>query len=172
MPCFSSNLGFEQWNLDAGMPGLCNQWQRVRCDSHKQVTQLAFNNANLTGSLATELGGLLHLEHLFFNTNHHLGGSLPSEIGRLTKLQTLHIQQTRIGGELPSQLGSLTALEQLMLYDTDFYGDTPNEICDLVTTNGRLQDLVVSCHSALTCHCATHSKNTDGMQWFTDGTSY
>ena len=102
----------------------------------------------------------MHLEHLFFNTNYHLGRSLPSEIGRLKRLQTLHIQQTRIAGELPSQLGSLTALEQLMLYDTDLYGDIPNEVCAL-TTNGQLEDLVVSCHSALMCPCATHCKNVD-----------
>jgi hypothetical protein len=146
------------WDLDDGIHGICNSWNRVHCNMQEQVVQLIFNNANLTGTIATEIGGLIHLEHLLFNTNHHLEGSLPSEIASLTKLETLHLQQTRLGGEIPTQLGLLTALEQLMLYDTDFYGTVPDEVCALRVT-GHLTDLVVSCHSALQCSCASHCRN-------------
>ncbi|GKY96226.1 hypothetical protein MPSEU_000582500 [Mayamaea pseudoterrestris] len=156
------HLGFADWDLVDGVSGICKSWSRVHCNDHQQVTQLIFNNANLTGSIPTELAGLKHLEHLYFNTNHQLGGSLPSEIGSLTNLRTLHLQQTRLAGPIPTEMGKLTELEQLMIYDTDFYGTFPDEVCALRSI-GRLNDIVVSCHSALLCSCATHCKSQAEM---------
>jgi hypothetical protein len=154
------SLKVEEWDLTEGTFSICSNWKRIHCNAQQQVTHLILNNANLSGTIATEMGGLVHLESLSLISNPHLYGPLPTELGMLTALTSLQIQHTRISGELSSQLGRLMALEQLELYDTDLFGRVPGEICDL-KTKGHLKHLVKTCGSVLDCECCTQCRQVN-----------
>jgi len=92
---------------------------------------LTLNHDTVKGTVPLELTeGLAHLSRLFLYCNADLVGTLPSELGQLEFLEELLLYKTRLAGTIPNELGCLTMLNQLLL-DTNglMTGTMPNEIC-------------------------------------------
>jgi len=60
-------------------------------------------NKNLSGSIATEIGQLMFLEHLDL-TNNSIQGEIPAEIGQLTHLQILTLDGNKLSSPPPETL--------------------------------------------------------------------
>lgn len=130
-------------------------WARVQCSDEGQVSGLVLNHANLTGQLPSEMGGLVHLEHLHLFDNAQLVGRLPTEIGQLTKLTSLQVHKTLLGGQVPSEMGLLTHLQEVLLEDTLLTGRMPVEVCSLrLNDQAWLTTLRATC-TRLECSCCT-----------------
>jgi hypothetical protein len=133
-------------------------WARVQCSDEDQVTGLVLNHANLAGQLPSEMGGLVHLEHLHLFDNAQLVGRLPTEIGQLTKLTSLQVHKTLLGGQVPSEMGLLTHLQEVLLEDTLLTGRMPEEVCSLRRNEQAwLTTLRATC-SRLECSCCTECR--------------
>lgn len=110
-------------------------WSRINCkDNHPVViTHDGDTTGRLSGTLATEIGLLTHLERLDVFTND-LTGSLPTELGLLTKLTFLGYAQNAHSGTIPTEVGQLSALENFLLWQNQLTGSIPSEV-------GLLSDL-------------------------------
>lgn len=132
------------------------QWKRVDCQGGR-VTGLSLNNAELVGTLPTEIGLLVHLELLHLYDNKGIVGSLPTEVGQMTSLTSLRIQQTGILGTIPTELGKLRQLREGFFQNTSLTGTMPTQICDLP----HISTLGASCRGPMAkiqCSCCTFCK--------------
>ena len=127
------------------------RWKRIKCDAHGVVELGLSHDALLTGTLPTELGGLIDLQKLVLFSNQNLGGTIPSQIGMLSKMTSIQLHQSSISGEIPSEIASLKNLTELLLDGTELSGTMPADICAMTKT-GLLQPPHVSCYS-VACTC-------------------
>ncbi|CAK8996491.1 MDIS1-interacting receptor like kinase 2 (AtMIK2) (Probable LRR receptor-like serine/threonine-protein kinase At4g08850) [Durusdinium trenchii] len=100
-------------------------------------TRLVCPQAQLTGTIPTELGLFTNLEYIQIGANS-LQGGLPTEIGALNKLIRLAAFDNDLSGPLPTELGALTALTSLSLSDNGFEGNVPAEVANLASLNELL----------------------------------
>jgi hypothetical protein len=134
------------------------KWTRVQCDQDKKVQGLIFNNASLTGSLPTELGGLApSLRTLQLFSNPQLHGSLPTQLGLLTMLVDLEVHQTSVSGSVPTELGRLSHLDSLLVDHTHLSGSVPSQVCGLHVANLRAD--CVGDSPQLECACCSNCKH-------------
>ena len=70
----------------------------------------------LSGSLPSELGGLVHLRELRIEGNEALTGPIPAELGNLLNLEGLSLGGNELTGSIPATLGNLTGLRDLSLW--------------------------------------------------------
>ena len=129
------------------------QWKRIQCQGGT-VTGLVFNNAGLSGTLPTDVGGLVDLQHLHLFDNDGLVGHVPTELGRLLALTSLQLHQTELFGTIPTELGLLTNLQEVLLEETLLTGTMPTELCGL----SRLSTLRADCQgesARVHCSCCT-----------------
>ncbi len=94
------------------------------------VTSLVLANNQLSGTLPSELGDLVHLTEMFLEENQ-LTGSIPPELGNLTNLSDLGLYLNQLSGTIPPELGNLTNLNSLDLNSNDLNGAIPVELGDL-----------------------------------------
>lgn len=133
-------------------------WKRIGCND-KGISGLHFNNANLNGTIPSELAGLPHLENFWAYTSVSLVGSIPTELGRMTNLRQLELQQSSLTGTIPSEIGLLTNLESLLLDSTLLRGVMPDQVCAL--RSNKLELLHANCrgeHAMVHCSCCTSCK--------------
>ena len=137
------------------------EWPRIHsCDEWGHIQTLNFGTDSLSGSLPSELSGMLYLKNLKLYSNAQLTGSLPSELGLLPQLTSLQVHQTSISGPVPTELGSLSALEELFMHRTFMTGTMPAQVCAL--RNQALQRLTAPCRGGeeapLVCNhsCCSH----------------
>ena len=139
------------------------------------LNTLVFKYNSFEGSLPSELGLLVPRLLKLDLVSNHLTGTIPTELGGILGLQDvaaaadgyralehLSLSHNRFTGMIPSELGLLSQLTNLMLNDNP--GLTPqqampSEICDL-QRNGRLHKLTIDCHivncgEGCDCTCIT-----------------
>ena len=87
-------------------------WNGVSCNEGGNVTGLALENRNLTGSLPRELYFLYDLSILTLSLNA-ITGSLSSDIQLLSNLEVFDLSNIGFTGTLPSELIQRTQLEHL-----------------------------------------------------------
>lgn len=97
---------------------LCN-WFHVTCNNDNLVIRIDLGNANLSGSLVSELGTLNNLQYLELYSNN-LSGPIPKDLGNLTSLVSLDLYMNSFTGGIPETLDRLQKLRFL--------------IADLITT--------------------------------------
>ncbi|KAJ8761481.1 hypothetical protein K2173_001614 [Erythroxylum novogranatense] len=117
---------FSDWNPRDSNP--CS-WSGVHCVADK-VQILDLNSQSLEGTLAPELGKLIHLRSLILFKNH-FSGTIPKEIGELAKLELLDLRDNNLSGTVPVEIGKLTSLNCLLLCDNNIEGGIPPEIRNL-----------------------------------------
>lgn len=91
-------------------------WDEIICDENGNVMVLELSNADLKGTLPTELGLMLGLRNLALERNQ-LSGTITSHLCNLTKLRRLSLSHNHIEGSLPAAIGQLTHLSHLDLHD-------------------------------------------------------
>ncbi|KAJ7947097.1 putative Receptor protein kinase [Quillaja saponaria] len=111
------------WNPDDSDP--CT-WLGVHCVDGK-VQMLDLNGLYLEGTLAPELGKLVHLKSLVLCKNR-FHGTIPLEIGGLTKLELLDLRDNNLTGSIPAEIRRMLSLKQLFLYDNKFEGNISLEL--------------------------------------------
>ncbi len=114
------------WKTDAPL----HAWTGVWTDFEGNVTRLALNWNNLTGSIPPELGSLKSLLNLQLIANP-VTGSIPPELGNLGNLRSMSIELHELTGRIPPELGNLESLEELYLGETRLTGPIPPELANL-----------------------------------------
>ena len=104
------------------------------------LTTLAIFSPHLMGTIPPEIGNLINLRSLSLGgVSSRYGqqyacpcGNLPTEIGRLTQLNSLIINLSKLNGTLPSEIGNLTALTNLDLsWNDSMVGELPATVANL-----------------------------------------
>ena len=143
---FYEASGGTSWSRNDGwLDGLpCNatgnRWFGLICDG-SFVTQIVMYSNQLTGTLATELGGVARLTQLWLPTpdtwhrpsprdpaGNSLSGTLPTQMGRLTALTDLVLNGNSLSGTMPSNIGGWTRLRSLVLNNNTLSGVLPTQL--------------------------------------------
>ncbi|KAK4256313.1 hypothetical protein QN277_009195 [Acacia crassicarpa] len=98
------------------------------------VTNIQMTGVNLSGSIPSEFGFLIHLQRLDL-TRNYLNGSIPTSLARLP-LVSLHLSGNPISGSIPNEIGEITTLKELHLKDNLLEGTLPSSL-------GKLKQLRV-----------------------------
>ncbi|XP_055815277.1 leucine-rich repeat protein 1 [Solanum dulcamara] len=130
--------------LQSWDPTLINPctWLHVTCNSQNSVVRVELGNANLSGTLAPQLGMLSNLQYLQIQ-NNSISGAIPIELGNLTKLVSLGLQNNKLSGHIPSSLGNLKSLCWMRLDNNKLSGEIPISVLKLVLW-GNLELMNVS----------------------------
>ena len=96
-------------------------WYGVNCNLSGQIFRIDFEDNNLVGSIASELGSLVELTSLALEKGD-LKGTLPSTLGQLSKLETLDLDYNRLSGDIPPEIVGAQALEMIDLNDNKLSG--------------------------------------------------
>ena len=95
-----------------------------------RVYGIDLREAELSGSLPSELGNLTHLNFLLLNSNQ-LSSSIPPELAKLENLEYLWLSNNSLSGSIPPELGTLDNLESLWLGGNSLSGPIPPELGSL-----------------------------------------
>ncbi|KAJ6844302.1 inactive receptor-like serine/threonine-protein kinase [Iris pallida] len=115
-------------------------WFGVECsDVNGAVVALNLKDLCLKGTLAPELGKLIHMKFLVLH-NNSFSGTIPREIGELHKLEVLDMGHNNLSGPLPPNLGSILSLEFLVLRSNRFMGNIPPDLRELNALSELLVD--------------------------------
>ncbi len=129
---WTDSSGWKTEPLDTdgfAMPGTEGGWYGITVTAD-QVTSIALNANNLSGSIPGELFNLSNLQFLYFSTNH-LTGSIPAQIGSLSSLVGIDLGYNELTGIIPVELGSLSGLQAITLCSNQLTGSIPAEIGNL-----------------------------------------
>ncbi|KAJ3679632.1 hypothetical protein LUZ60_017643 [Juncus effusus] len=107
-------------------------WFHVTCDSNNFVIRVDLGNAQLSGTLVPQLGGLKNLQYLELYSNN-ISGSIPSELGNLTNLVSLDLYLNNFTGVIPDSLGNLLKLRFLRLNNNTISGSIPLSLTGITT---------------------------------------
>ena len=119
--------GEKSLNWSVGLP--ISEWEGVDVRSER-VFGIDLREAELSGSLPSELGNLSFLGYLWLRDNE-LSGPVPPELGNLVDLQSLSIGRNNLIGPIPTELGKLAKLDFLSLGRNSLSGPIPPELGDL-----------------------------------------
>ena len=96
-------------------------WYGVSCNLSGQIFRIDFEDNNLVGSIASELGSLVELTSLALEKGD-LEGIIPSTLGQLSKLETLDLDYNRLTGDIPPEIVNAQALRLIDLNDNKLSG--------------------------------------------------
>nr|XP_011466482.1 PREDICTED: probable LRR receptor-like serine/threonine-protein kinase At3g47570 [Fragaria vesca subsp. vesca] len=85
---------------------------------------LIMSNNSLTGSLPSEVGGLVHLAELDVSGNK-LSGEIPETLGSCLSLGRLHLEGNEFKGHIPQSMEKLRGLEELDISRNNLSGKIP-----------------------------------------------
>lgn len=117
------------WNDGVGEVDPCS-WFGVEC-SDGNVVVLNLKDLCLGGTLAPELGNLVHIKSIILR-NNSFSGIIPEVIGELKELEELDLGCNNFSGSLPSSLGNNRSLATLLLDENGLLGNISPEIHALV----------------------------------------
>ncbi|KAK8468622.1 hypothetical protein PHAVU_006G071600 [Phaseolus vulgaris] len=105
------------WSWNRGVVHHCS-WFGVQC-SHGNVVSLNLKDLCLQGTLAPEIGKLVHIKSIILR-NNHFHGEIPKEILQLEELEVLDLGYNNFSGPFPSEeLGSNPSLITFLLDNND-----------------------------------------------------
>lgn len=96
-------------------------WYGVSCNLSGGIFRVDFEDNNLVGTIASELGSLVELTSLALEKGD-LQGTIPSSLGQLGKLETLDLDYNRLSGDIPSEIVGAGALKMIDLNDNKLSG--------------------------------------------------
>ncbi|WJX26294.1 BRASSINOSTEROID INSENSITIVE 1-associated receptor kinase 1 [Trifolium repens] len=123
------NNVLQSW--DATLVNPCT-WFHVTCNGDNSVTRVDLGNADLSGTLVTQLGDLTNLQYLELYSNN-ITGKIPEELGNLTNLVSLDLYLNHLSGNIPSTLGNLKKLRFLRLNNNTLTGRIPVPLTSVST---------------------------------------
>ncbi|CAB9519176.1 leucine rich repeat [Seminavis robusta] len=93
-----------------------------------RMSHLLLTEANLQGTIPSEIGLATGLQELLLNGND-LQGTIPSEVGRLSRLKVLDFTDNELSGTIPSEIGQARQLQDLKLgANFDMAGTLPTSL--------------------------------------------
>ncbi|KAJ8765684.1 hypothetical protein K2173_014806 [Erythroxylum novogranatense] len=95
----------------------------------KKLRLMGFSKNQIRGTIPTEIGNLISLEHLDLGENH-LTGSIPNSIGKLKNLNGLYLNGNELSGSIPSTLWNVTSLNEVFLNRNKLQGSIPTSLGD------------------------------------------
>ncbi|KAL4367086.1 hypothetical protein GQ457_05G031920 [Hibiscus cannabinus] len=116
------------WKEKDGVVDHCS-WFGVECSDGKVVV-LNLKDLCLEGTLAPELGSLLHIKSIILR-NNSFTGIIPEGIGGLEELEVLDLGYNNFGGPVPPQLVSNLSLTILLLDNNELLSSFSPEIYEL-----------------------------------------
>ncbi|KAJ6831117.1 inactive receptor-like serine/threonine-protein kinase [Iris pallida] len=114
-------------------------WSGVECSDDGTVVALNLKNLCLKGTLAPELGRLIHMKSLVLH-NNSFWGTIPREIGELHKLEVLDVGHNYLSGPLPANLGNILSLKFLVLRSNTCMSNIPPDRRELNMLSENLVD--------------------------------
>ncbi|PUZ54853.1 hypothetical protein GQ55_5G164600 [Panicum hallii var. hallii] len=95
------------------------------------LTALILSGNSFNGTIPASLSGLGNLQHLKLD-NNRLVGAIPTELGKMTRLQTLWLENNPFdAGELPASFKNLTNLTSFWARNCNLVGDFPRYVVDM-----------------------------------------
>ncbi|RDY13760.1 Protein MALE DISCOVERER 2, partial [Mucuna pruriens] len=123
--------GLSSWNSKEGVLDPCS-WFGVEC-SHGNVVSLNLKDLCLHGTLAPEIGQLVHIKSIILRNNYFYG-DIPKEILQLQDLEILDLGYNNFSGPFPSEeLGNNPSLTTLLLDNNDYLSNLTPEVYRLKT---------------------------------------
>ncbi|XP_022746133.1 probable inactive receptor-like protein kinase At3g56050 isoform X2 [Durio zibethinus] len=119
---------FSDWKEEDREVDQCS-WFGVEC-SDGRVVVLNLKDLCLKGTLAPELGTLVHIKSIILR-NNSFTGIIPEGIGELKELEVLDLGYNNFSGPLPPELSSILSLTILLLDNNEFLGSFSPEIYGL-----------------------------------------
>ncbi|KAL2526639.1 putative LRR receptor-like serine/threonine-protein kinase MRH1 [Abeliophyllum distichum] len=117
-----NNLSF-CWSLNAeGMALL-----RFKRGSDGHVVVLNLKDLCLRGTLAPDLGNLVHVKSIILR-NNSFSGLIPEEIAKLNELEVLDLGYNNLSGQLPCHLINNFSIAILLVDNNELLGNTHPEI--------------------------------------------
>ncbi|CAK8530272.1 unnamed protein product [Lathyrus sativus] len=123
------NNVLQSW--DATLVNPCT-WFHVTCNGDNSVTRVDLGNADLSGTLVSQLGDLSNLQYLELYSNN-ITGKVPEELGNLTNLVSLDLYLNHLSGTIPNSLGNLQKLRFLRLNNNTLTGHIPVSLTNVST---------------------------------------
>ncbi|XP_058771760.1 BRASSINOSTEROID INSENSITIVE 1-associated receptor kinase 1-like [Vicia villosa] len=123
------NNVLQSW--DATLVNPCT-WFHVTCNGDNSVTRVDLGNADLSGTLVSQLGDLSNLQYLELYSNN-ITGKVPEELGNLTNLVSLDLYLNHLSGTIPNTLGNLQKLRFLRLNNNTLTGRIPVSLTNVST---------------------------------------
>ncbi|KAI6676163.1 hypothetical protein NL676_036959 [Syzygium grande] len=116
------------WKEDDGEIDPC-AWFGVECSDGK-VVALNLRDLCLGGTLAPEIGNLVHIRAIILR-NNTFSGVIPEEIGELKELEVLDLGYNNFSGPLPYKLGNNFSLAILLVDNNELLTASSPEIQEL-----------------------------------------
>ncbi|XP_030451153.1 inactive receptor-like serine/threonine-protein kinase At2g40270 [Syzygium oleosum] len=116
------------WKEDDGEIDPCS-WFGVECSDGK-VVALNLRDLCLGGTLAPEIGNLVHIRAIILR-NNIFSGVIPEEIGELKELEVLDLGYNNFSGPLPYKLGNNFSLAILLVDNNELLTASSPEIQEL-----------------------------------------
>lgn len=138
------------WKDDVGVLNPCS-WNRIQC-SNGNVVSLDLRDLCLEGTLASDLGQLIHVKSIFLR-NNSFSGVIPEEIANLKGLEILDLGHNNFSGPLPSNLGNNLSLAIFLLDNNELLSSISpevNEVKQLPET--QLEKNLLSSAKKILCH--------------------
>ncbi|KAK7301701.1 hypothetical protein RJT34_12573 [Clitoria ternatea] len=118
------------WKGEEGVNDPCS-WFGVHC-SNGNVVSLNLKDLCLHGTLAPEIGKLIHIKSIILRNNYFYGG-IPIEILQLEELEVLDLGYNNFSGAFPYQdLSSNPSLTTLLLDNNDYLANLTPEVYKLM----------------------------------------
>ncbi|XP_010928374.2 probable LRR receptor-like serine/threonine-protein kinase At4g37250 [Elaeis guineensis] len=99
----------------------------IPATSTSRVIGLVLPDAQLLGSIPSDLGLIEHLRHLDLSGNF-LNGTLPATLFNASDLRILSLSNNEISGELPEIVGEMKSLQSLNLSGNALVGRVPTNL--------------------------------------------
>ncbi|KAL5720953.1 non-specific serine/threonine protein kinase [Ranunculus cassubicifolius] len=116
------------WNFDEEDEDPCS-WDGIECSDGK-VTILNLKDLCLEGTLAPELGNLIHVKAIVLRNNSFYG-AVPEGFKELKDLEVLDLGFNNISGPVPLDLGNNLSLTILLLDNNELLESLTPELHDL-----------------------------------------
>ncbi|KAG1363937.1 Receptor protein kinase-like protein [Cocos nucifera] len=100
---------------------------RMPVISTSRVIGLVLPDAQLLGSIPSDLGLIEHLRHLDLSGNF-LNGTLPATLFNASDLRILSLSNNEISGQLPKIVGEMKSLQFLNLSGNALFGRVPSNL--------------------------------------------
>uniref|UniRef100_A0A0E0MFS4 Leucine-rich repeat-containing N-terminal plant-type domain-containing protein n=1 Tax=Oryza punctata TaxID=4537 RepID=A0A0E0MFS4_ORYPU len=107
-------------------------WMHVLCNSDNTVIRVDLGDADISGPLIPQLGGLKNLQYLELYGNR-LNGSIPAALGKLENLVSLDLYNNLLTGTIPTSLGAMSHLRYLRLSRNKLTGAIPPSLGNLMS---------------------------------------
>jgi len=134
-------------------PGLSHEGVPYALHMSPNLKGLSLRNCNLEGTLPLYLGKMTGMQLLDLADNK-LEGTIPDNWGNLEDLQYLVLNgNTKLAGQLPDTFSKLTSLETMLVDNTRIHGDV-NFMCDIMGIDLPNSDAIfVTCSDSHVSNC-------------------